>query len=252
MDHDGNLFIADTGNHRIRRVDAVTGIISTVAGNGSASFTGDGGAATSASLNQPYGIAVATNGDLFIADTANYRVRRVNAATGLISTYAGIGSGGPIGDGGPATSANLSNVLDLAIDLKGNVFLAEWGRLRIRRIDAQTGIITTFAGNGSTAPVGNGGAATAAGLDLPRSVAVDAAGNVLISEAGSNRVRWVNGASGLIEAFAGVGGTPPSGNPTGDGGTATAAYLASPAGVAFDDAGTVYLTESIGRIRKVK
>src|SRR5437870_3340162 len=167
VDSSGNLFIADAGNERIRRVDATTGIITTVAGNGTAGFSGDGGPAIGAGLFRPAGIAVDSSGNLFIGDSVNDRIRRVNATTGIITTVAGNGMVGFSGDGGPATSAELFVPTGVAVDSSGNLFIADTENARIRRVDATTGIITTVAGNGSFGFSGDGGPATSGELILP-------------------------------------------------------------------------------------
>ena len=227
VDTHGNLFIADSGNGRIRRVDAVTGVITTVAGSASElpGFSGDGGPATSAVMNGPGSVALDAQGNLFIVDAGNQRVRRVDAATGIITTVAGSGvpnaagqvAGGFSGDGGPATSAQLAEPWGVALDAHGNLFIADTGNHRIRRVDAASGIITTVAGNGTQTFSGDGGPATSAGLVEPFSVVVDAQGNLFIGD--FDRVRRVDAATQTITTVAG------DGNPgfSGDGGTATSA-----------------------------
>src|SRR5439155_23906962 len=173
-----NLYIADPNNNRIRKVAAATGIITTVAGGGSS--LGDGGAATSASLYDPTALALDASGNLYIADQNNHRIRKVDAATGIITTVAGNGSPAFGGDGGAATSASLNNPDGVAVDASGNVYVAEQSNHRIRRVAAATGIITTVAGNGSPAFAGDGGPATSARLNYPDRVALDASGNLYI------------------------------------------------------------------------
>src|SRR5439155_1705776 len=202
----GNLFIADYFDNRIRRVDASTGIIKTVAGNGNpfGGFSGDGGPPTSASLAGPIGVVVDGTDNLFIADTFNNRIRRVDAKTGIITTVAGKRciSDCLLGDGGPATSAALNFPTSVAVDGVGNLFIADGINNRIRRVDASTGIITTVAGDGFRDESflgrfsGDGGPATSGGLNLNTAyvgVAIETAGNLFIPDTHNGAVRIVKG-----------------------------------------------------------
>jgi streptogramin lyase len=248
LDAAGNLFIADRDNQRVRRVDAVTGAITTVAGNGTFGSDGDGGPATSASIATAFSVAVDAAGNLFISDYQGYRVRRVNAATGVIDTVAGTGQFGFSGDGGPATSAAISSPARIAFDAAGNLFIPDEFNHRIRRVDGVTGTITTVAGNGIDGFSGDGGPATLASLNLPVAVAVDAAGNLYVADQFNDRIRRVDGVTGTITTVAGNG----SRGGAGDGGPATAAELAAPAGVAVDADGNVYIADQNNqRIRRV-
>jgi sugar lactone lactonase YvrE len=234
VDNFGNLFIADA-NNRIRKVNT-DGIITTVAGGGSG---GDGGAATNASLNMPYAVTVDTHGDLFIADCLNNCVREVSA-NGIITTAAGGGSGG---DGGPAADASLSYPSGVALDGWGNLFIADQGNYRIRKVDTN-GIITTVAGNGSYGYSGDGGAATNASLSYPDGIAGDASSNLFIADGWNNAIRKVD-ANGIITTVAGGG----SG---GDGGPATNASLCDPFDVAVDGFGNLFIADMCNNcIRKV-
>ncbi|MDA2933392.1 IPT/TIG domain-containing protein [Acidobacteria bacterium AH-259-D05] len=247
VDREGNLFIADRDNHRIRKVDAVTGIITTVAGSGQEDFSGDGGLATAASLDDPQGVAVDAAGNLFIADTDNQRIRKVDAVTGIITTVAGSGQEDFSGDGGLATGATLDDPLGLAVDGAGNLFIADFLNSRIRKVDAVTGIITTVAGTGQFAFSGDTGLATAAALDGPQGVVVDGAGNLFIADTFSDRIRKVDG-QGIITTVAGSGAF----SFFGDEGSATAAALDLPDGVAVDGAGNLFIADTFNsRIRKV-
>ena len=152
VDGGGNVLIADTHNHRIRRVAAGTGVIMTVAGNGEFGFSGDGGPGTSASLYNPYAVAVDGGGNVLIADYNNHRIRRVAAGTGVITTVAGNGEFGFSGDGGPGTSASLWGPTGVAVDGGGNVLIADYNNHRIRRLAAGTGVTTTGTRSSSTSP----------------------------------------------------------------------------------------------------
>ena len=244
----GNLFIADTGNHRIRRVDATTGVITTIAGNGTSGFSGDGGAATSAQLRGPEGLAVDALGTVFIADTQNQRIRRVDAVTGVITTVAGTGIAGHSGDSGAATSAQLDLPLGVGIDGLGTIYIGDTVSARVRKIDATTGIITTVAGNGTLGFGGDGGVATSAELHSNNGVAVDGLGNLFIADAGNSRIRRVDASTSIITTFAGTGAQGYSG----DGGLATSVHLASPNDVAVDALGNLYIADTANaRIQRV-
>jgi hypothetical protein len=251
VDGAGNLFIADTFNRRIRRVDAVTRIITTVAGNGTVGFSGDGGPATSARLFDTVDMAVDASGNLFIADRLNNRIRKVDAAIGVITTVAGSGIAGSIyndpfsGDGGLATSATLNRPEGVAVDGAGNLFIADTGNYRIRRVDAATRIITTVAGTGSLASSGDGGGAAIAGF-VPADVAVDATGNLFIADAFNHRIRRVAAATGVITTVAGNG----TGYFSGDGGPATSASFGLSYDVVVDAAGNVFIPDDT-RVRRV-
>ncbi len=248
VDAAGNVFIADTFNERIRRVDAATGIITTVAGNGTAGYGGDGSAATGANLNDPIGVAVDSVGNVFIADTFNQRIRRVDAATGFISTVAGNGTFGFNGDGGLATDAWMRDPVGVALDSAGNLFITDQNNQRIRRVDAATGTMSTVAGSGTFGFGGDGGLATDASLSRPTGVALDSAGNLFIADQSNQRVRRVDAATGIMTTVAGDG----TFGYTGDGGLATDACLKNPAGVALDSAGNLFIADqSNHRIRHV-
>jgi subtilase family serine protease len=249
VDSGGNVFITDLSNRRVRRVDAVTGVITTVAGDGNTGFSGDGGPATSASFSAPSGVAVDSVGNLFIADDANQRVRRVDAATGVITTVAGNGTQGFSGDGGPATGASLSSPENVAVDSEGNLFIADLANHRVRRVDAVTGVITTVAGNGTAGFSGDGGPATSASLASPSGVAVDSNGDLFIADRSNQRVRKVDASSGVITTVAGSNALPGF---SGDGGLATNARLADPFDVAVNSAGNVFIADfSNDRVRLV-
>jgi sugar lactone lactonase YvrE len=240
----GNLYIADYSNNRIRKVDT-NGIIATVAGNGTNSYSGDGGAATNASLNKPYGVACDAFGNLYIADQANSRIRKVDI-NGIITTVAGNGTNGYSGDGGAATNASLYALTGLAFDAFGNLYIADQANSRIRKVDIN-GIITTVAGNGNYSYSGDGGAATNASLYSPYGVAFDVFGNLYIADQGNARIRKVD-ANGIITTVAGNG----TNGYSGDGGAATNASLNFPLGTALDASGNLFIADQYNnRIRKV-
>ena len=237
----GNLYIADTVNHAVRKV-ATSGVITTLAGNGTPGSGGDSGPAASATLNSPQGIAVDASGNVYVADTVNAKVRKIS--NGTITTVAGNGTPGYAGDGGAAASAQLNTPVGLAIDKAGNLYIADLGNNVVRKVTAG-GTISTFAGT-TQGYSGNGGPAQAAQLSGPQGVAVDSQGNVFIADTLNAAVREVT-TNGVIATIAGTGYPGFSG----DGGSAAKAQLGSPTGIAVDSAGTLYVADSGGRIRKI-
>src|SRR5206468_2831388 len=228
FDGTGDLIIADQSNCVIRKVHMTTGTISTVAGTGGAcGFAGDGGPATAAELYLPAGVALDVAGNLFIADQDNFVIRRVDATTHQISTVAGTpGISGFAGDGGPATAAELSNTTGVALDGAGNLFIADTGNCVIRKVVAATGAISTVAGiGGACGFAGDGGAATAAELNLPFDVVLDGAGDLFIADSGNCVIREVVAATGAISTAAGIGRACGS---AGAGAPATAAETTTP------------------------
>jgi hypothetical protein len=234
----------------VRKIAAATGIITTVAGTGTAGFSGDGRPATSARLDGPEFLAVDTAGNLYIADFGNDRVRKVAAATGIITTVAGTGTGGFSGDGGPATSAQINGPEGLAVDITGNLFIADSYNDRIRKVAAATGIITTVAGTGTPGFSGDGGPATSAHLSEPVGIAVDSLGNIFICDSDNHRVRKVAASTGIITT---VAGNAQFREDPGDNGPATSALLAIPVSVAVDTSGNLYISDLLAsRIRVVR
>ena len=237
-------YIADYNNQRVRRVNS-SGTISTFAGNGTQGYSGDGGAATSATLNGPAGIELDAAGNIYIADSRNSVIRKVTPS-GTISTFAGTGSAGYSGDGGAASLAKLSTPVRLDFDPDGNLYVADTGSDTVRKI-SPGGTITTVAGTGTSGYSGDGGAATAARLNEPRGVAFDRSGNVYIADSGNNRIRKVT-AAGTISTIAGTG----TGGYSGNGGAATSAQINDPSGLGIDSTGTIFFSEEGNdRVRKI-
>jgi uncharacterized protein (TIGR03437 family) len=232
----GELFIADSYNHRIRKVSA-NGIITTIVGNGFPGYSGDGGPALSAQINNINDIALDADGNLYIADFGNYRIRKVSA-NGIITTIAGTGVQGYSGDRGPAVNAQISTVWGLTVDAGGNLYMADYLNYRIRKI-AANGIITTVAGNGAYGYSGDGGQATSASLAYPSGLSLDPAGNLYILDGDNYVIRKV-ATNGVITTIAGNG----SSGYAGDGGRATSAQLGSIWGIIADATGNIYFSDS--------
>jgi uncharacterized protein (TIGR03437 family) len=282
----GNVYLSDTTHNCVRKIDP-KGIVTTVAGTGIAGFSGDGGPATGAQLDLPYGLAVDADGYLYIADLYNNRVRRVSPA-GIIETYAGSNGEGSSGDGGPATSAQMLSPRNVALDSAGNLYISEFAAHRVRKV-TPSGTITTAAGTGIAGFGGDGGPATAAQLAFPAGLALDGAGNLYIADSQNQRIRKVlsNGAivtviggstaitlltpsavavdasGGLLVAdtlptvheltaagkWIAAAGTSSAGF-SGDGGTATAAQLTEPLDLSIDSSGHLYIAD-LHRLREV-
>ncbi|MFP5041021.1 T9SS type A sorting domain-containing protein [Parasediminibacterium sp. JCM 36343] len=236
LDKQGNLYIVDGQVNVVRKI-SVSGIISTVAGNASSGYSGDGGLAVSAQLYTPSGITVDAIGNLYIADLFNHRIRKVDV-NGIISTVAGNGTTGYSGDGGQATSAELSEPLGVAVDTLGNLYIADFGDNRIRKVN-KTGIISTVAGNSTRGFGGDGNAATLALFSEPNGIAVDKFGSLYIADNDNYRIRKVN-INGIVSTIAGDGTFKFSG----DGRAATTAELSRPSAVTFDTKGNEYIYDS--------
>lgn len=210
--------------------------VSTFAGNGTKGYAGDGGAATSAQLADPGGIALGPDGALYICDTANHRIRRVDRE-GKITTIAGTGEKGWSGDGGPATAAKLAEPYEVRFDAAGNVYWVERLSHSVRRVAAKTGVITTIAGTGAPGFSGDDGPATKAQLNEPHSIALDRGGDLYIADVKNHRIRKVAMKSGIITTLAGTGER----KPTEDGASFTMTALAGPRALAFDRNGNLWV-----------
>ena len=230
FDPDGNMVVCMGRQHRIRRMDVRTGIITLVCGTGEPGYAGDGGPALDAVINQPYGLAVDGNGDIYFAQRFDPAVRKIDAQTGTVSTVAGTGEFGYSGDGGPGNEARLKEPNDLFLDGRGGLLIADIQDQRIRRVDLATGIITTFAGTGGKSRDGDGKPATEACLMGPRAVCIDRQGNVYVAEREGNGVRRIS-PDGILTTIAGAEAV--SGY-SGDGGPALAATWGAPKAMRCD------------------
>jgi streptogramin lyase len=248
FDEAGDLYIAEAGNHCVRKVNLKTGVVTTVAGSGAKGYDGDGGPATRARMNEPYAVVADRNGDLYIVDRLNAVVRKVDGKTQIITSVAGTGRKGYAGDGGPAAAALLREPNDCCLDGRGGLLIADVGDWRIRRVDLKTGVITTFAGTGKPlekareidrAWIGDGGQATAALIVGARAVCIDGRGNAYICEREGNAVRRVD-SQGKITTVAGTGAK----GYTGDGGDARQASFNGPKAVRCDRQGNVYVVDT--------
>jgi sugar lactone lactonase YvrE len=249
LDTANNLYIADTHNHRIRKLNLATGILTTIAGTGTPGFTGDSIAATSAQLSLPTALALDSSGNLYLADTGNHRIRKISAITGIITTIAGTGTQGFSGDTGPATSANIDTPSGLALDASNNLYLADTHNHRIRRIDATTGVITTIAGTGTPGFTGDSIAASTATLALPHGLSIDAAGNLYIADTENHRIRRIDATTGIITTAAGNGTQAFSG----DNGPAITASLDTPRATALSPSRLLTLADTANqRIRQLE
>ena len=254
VDGSGNLYVADESNSRIRKVTASTGIINTIAGNGGVDCSGDGGLATSAHLYSPEATALDNSGNVYFADRACNKIRKITISTGIITTVAGDGLtiyGGYSGDGGLAINAELNAPQAICLDDSNNIYIADAGNCRIRKVSASTGIITTIAGDSSCHYAGDGGLAINAGLYVPQSVCVDSSYNIYIADFGNQRIRQIIASTGIINTIAGTGIQ----GYTGDGGPAINAKISALVGICLDKLGNVYIAESgnngSNRIRKI-
>ncbi len=269
----GNSYISDSGNFRIRKITASTSVITTIAGTGTTGYTGNGGAATSATIRGAIGINLDTSGNVYFCDFGNNAIRKITVSTGIITTVAGTGStiGGYSGDNVQATSATLNGPHDVVLDGYGNLYISDRANYRIRKVDISTGVITTVVGTGTQSSSGDGAAATAATIKGACYSRFDSSGNYYISECDGHYVRKVMTVTTdrptpvptrtptyypslsphsitLITTIAGTG----TGSFSGDGGAATSATINTPAGIVLDSSGNVYFCDhSNHRVRKI-
>ncbi|HZL25197.1 MAG TPA: hypothetical protein VFC39_01560 [Acidobacteriaceae bacterium] len=235
LDAAGDLYIADTGNNKVRVVDATSGNISTVAGTGTAGYSGDENTPAAATLSGPTQLAWAQTGVLYVADTGNSAIRAIAPKESLIATVAGSANPGFDGDGGPGQGAQLQNPRGVAVDNSGNVYIADTGNNRVRELSE--GTITTLAGQQGGGYIGDG-LATSTELNAPAGLAVDTAGNLYIADTQNQRIRIISG--GQISTVAGTG----TAGASGDNGTSAAAMLSAPTGIALDSAGNLYIADT--------
>jgi sugar lactone lactonase YvrE len=248
VDHQGHLYIADTMNHRVRMVDVRSGMISTIAGTGQHRFSGDGGPAVSAALNEPVALAVDRKGRLYIADQSNNRVRMVSLETGVITTAAGTGESAYSGDGMPATESALAGPSGLALDSEDALYIADTFSGRVRRVDPVTGIISTVAGDGGNYRYQGEAHDFSTSLSRPNGIALDGEGNILITDSDNHLIRRWNHRKKIVTRVAG-NGFPQFG---GDGGPPLDSSLNFPFGVAVDRRGNIYIADTFNhRIRVI-
>jgi sugar lactone lactonase YvrE len=251
VDASGNVYLADTGNNRVRRIASTTGTIATIAGIGSTNcppcYSGDNGPATGAALDAPSGLALDANGDLYVADSGNFVVRKIDGRTGVITTIAGNGTRGSAHDGVPATTAALTDPEGVALDGEGHLLIADRGDARVRSVDLASGVIGTVAGSGVAGSSGDGGPAKTAAVE-PSDVAVDASHAIWIADAANHRIRRVD-PDGTIATIAGMG-VPGFG---GDGQDSKTALLFGPTGISIAKSGDVFIADSRnGRVRRIR
>jgi sugar lactone lactonase YvrE len=261
LDKFGNIYIAESGDNRVRKIAASTGIITTIGGTGAHGFSGDGGPATDAQFLAPEAVVADTGGNVYIADAGNSRIRKITLSTGIVTTIVGSGStgltgGGDSGDGGLATNAEINGPSGICLDNLGNIYIADYGNNKIRKVNAATGIITTFAGKegpvgytgGFVGYSGDGGLAINAVFSGVAWVFADGTGNIFIPDQWNHALRRVDATTGIITTIAGTG----SPGYSGDGGPATEAKLNQPTGVFVDKKGNIFVAEyGNGTIRKI-
>lgn len=249
FDTAGNKYIVDQGNHCVRKIDVTTGFISTIIGTGGLSgFSGDGGLATAAKLNMPATVCLDNAGNIYVTDGTNQRIRKVDVATGIISTVAGTGVSGYSGDGGLATAAQLKDPYGIVADSNGDLLWSEFGSSIIRKLTVSTGIISTYAGTGVAGSTGDGGIATLATFNFLRDICIDALNNIYIADRINYKIRKITAITTIVTTIVGTG----TFGSTGDGGLATLAKIRSPFGVCVDVSGNVYIADTgNNKIRKI-
>ena len=240
LDRQGNLYFSEANNHCVRRVERGSGLITTVAGTGTAGYSGDGGPASRAQLNSPYGVALDLDNNLYIVDRLNACIRMVEATTGIIRTIAGTGQPGYAGDGGPAHLAQFQEPNDIALDGKGRVFIADVRDHRVRVVELASGMITTMAGTGEGGSGGDGGPATCATLLGPRALAFDSTGDLYICLRNDHKVRKIDMRTGIIRTIAGSGER----GYTGDHGSALRATFNGPKEIAVDRQDNIFVVDT--------
>ena len=242
----GNVYIADRSNHQIRYVDVISDNIYAVAGVGTVSgYNCNNCNPLTSRLNSPQGVFIESAGNVYIADTSNHIVRKVIAGGNIVNVAGTPGTQGSSGDGGAATSARLRSPGDVALDNAGNIYIADTGNCKIRKVDAVTSFISTYAGTGTCGYNGNGGSATSTRLNRPRQLAFDSAGNLYVADTSNNRIRRIDKITGIVTTVAGGGAG-------GDGGLAVNAQLNAPEGIAVNQSGNLYITDtSNNKIRRV-
>lgn len=248
FDHAGNIFIADMANNVVRKIDAQTRVITTFAGTGRKGYTGDGGAAGTATLNAPHSIQFDHEGNLFICDVGNHVIRQVDARTGIIRTFAGIGKSGPTPDGAPIVGTPLNSPRSLDVDAAGNLWLVTREGNQVFKLDRKAGVIRHIAGTGETGFTGNGGPAREAKLSGPKGIALDAAGNAWLTDTESHTVRLIDALTGKLELVVGTGakGNGPDGDPL-------RCALNRPHGIFVDADGAVFIGDSeANRVRVLR
>lgn len=243
----GDLIFADASNHRIRLIDAVSGVVTTICGDGTAASTGDGGLAVDAKAHTPTGLVIDASDNIYFSEPTAHRVRRIDSVTNVVTTIAGTGGAGYSGDGGAALVALLNQPGPLAIDGAGNLFILDRLNNVVRRIDSATRVITTIAGGAGATFTGDGQVGTETLLRVPNGIAADLEGNVFISELAASRVRRVDAETGIVSTAMGTG--EPGYN--GDGKEGPETQITFPCGLTFREDGKLYLSDAIGSIRVI-